>query len=117
MPVHDLEHPAGPLAARRALAAALVGEEPAGVVQHVDHAGLVVDDGDGRGAEAEAADLAGAVEVERDVELGSAESRPMLMPAGDDGLGLPALPDAAAVLLDQLAERDAQRQLDAAPAC
>ena len=38
---------------------ALVGEELADVVQHVDHAGLVVEDRDGRGAEAEAADRPG----------------------------------------------------------
>ena len=67
--VRDLQHPAGPLAARRALAARFVGEEAADVVEHVDDAGLVVEDRDGRGAQAEAADLAGAVEVERRVEF------------------------------------------------
>ncbi len=39
-------------------------------------------DGDRRGAQAQAADLAGAVEVERRVELGGSVRKPMLMPPG-----------------------------------
>src|SRR5438128_2223184 len=35
--IDDLEHPAGALSAGRALAARLVGIEPAGVVEHIDH--------------------------------------------------------------------------------
>ena len=56
------------------------------------------------------------VEVERDVELVGREQA-HADPAGDGGLGLAALPDAAAVLVDQLAAGDAQRQLDADLAC
>ena len=76
-----LEHPAGPLAARRALAARLVGEEPAGVVQQVDHDGLVVDHRDRGGAQAEQPTLAGRCEIERRVEL-VGRAKPMLMPPG-----------------------------------
>ena len=74
---------------------------------------VLVEDGHGRGAQAEAADLAGAVEIERRVEflLGHEAHADA---AGNAALGLAALPDAAAVLVDQLADRDAQRQLDAA---
>ena len=86
--VDDLEHPAGALAARRTLAARLVGEEPADVVQHIDDAGLLVEDRDGRGAQAEAADLAGAVEIERHVELGFSVMKPMLRPPGMPALAL-----------------------------
>ena len=111
-PLDHLVHPAGPLAAGGALAAALVGEEPAGVVEEVDDARLVVDDGDGGGAQAEAAGLAQALEVERGVELVGREQA-HADPARDGGLGLAALPDAPAVLVDQLAAGDAQRQLDA----
>ena len=41
-------------------------------------------------------------------------TKPMLTPAGVDRLRLAALPHAAAVLLDQLADGHAHRQLDAA---
>ena len=68
-PLDRLVHPAGPLAAGGALAAALVGEEPRGVVEVVDDARLVVDHGHGGGPQAEAAGLAEALEVERGVEL------------------------------------------------
>ena len=111
--LQDLRHPARPLAARRALAARFVREEPAAVVQHVDHARLVVDDHDRRRAQAQAADLARAGEIERRVELGRRQEA-HADAAGDDRLRLAALPHAAAVLVDQLAGRHAQRQLDAA---
>ena len=68
------------------------------------------------GAQAQAADLARAVEIERRVELGLGHEA-HADAAGDAALGLAALPDAAAVLVDQLADGDAQRQLDAARAC
>src|SRR5262249_10998204 len=67
--VGDLQHPAGSLAARRTLAARLVLEKATDVVQHIDDGGRLVKDRDGRGAEAEAANLAGPVEVQRRVEL------------------------------------------------
>ena len=108
-----LQHPAGPLAAGRTLAARLVLEEAANVVQDIDDAGLFVEDRHRRGAQAEAADLAGAGEIERRVELRLGHQA-HADAAGDAALGLAALPDAAAVFVDQLAHRDAQRQFDAA---
>src|SRR5207253_2821044 len=41
--LHDLVHPAGALAARRTLAARLVGEEPGDVVHDVHDAGRLVE--------------------------------------------------------------------------
>ena len=99
-PLDRLVHPGGPLAAGGALAAALVGEEAGGVVEVVDHAGLVVHHGHRGGAEAEAAGLAKSLEVERRVELVGREQA-HADPAGDRGLGLPALPDAAGMFVDQ----------------
>ncbi len=66
--------------------------------------GLVVDHDDRRGAQAQAADLAGAGEIERRVELGRGEQA-HADAAGDRRLRLAALPHAAAVLVDQLAAR------------
>ena len=115
MRVEDLRHPVGAFAAGRALAARLVRHEPAAIVKHVDHARLVVDHHHRRGAEAEAAGLARAVEIERRVEL-VGRQKAHADSARHDGLRPPALPHAAAVLVDQLAGGDAQRQLDAAGA-
>ena len=75
-PLHGLVEPGGSFAAGRALAAALVGEEAAGVVEIVDDAGLVVDHGHGGGAQAQAARLAQALEVERRVELVGRQAGP-----------------------------------------
>src|SRR5207237_6769826 len=111
--VHDLQHPAGALAARRTLAARLVRKEPAGVIQQIDDAGLLVEDGHCRGAQPEAADLAGAVEVQRRVEF-FFRHEAHAQAAGDAALGLAPIPDAAAVLVHQFAHRHAQRQFDAA---
>ena len=102
-----LEHrqrPARAFAAGRALAAAFVGEEAATVVQEVDHRHGFVHHDDGRRAQAQAADLARAGEIERRVELGLGQQA-HADAAGDRGLGLAALPHAAAVLVDQLAGR------------
>src|SRR5436305_2033801 len=68
--VHHLHHPAGPFATGGALTARFVREEPADIIENVHDAGGVVEYGDGRRAEAETANLAGAVEVERCVEFG-----------------------------------------------
>src|SRR5262249_32419740 len=111
--VGDLQHPPGPLAARRTLAARLVGEKATDIVENLDDAGRLVEDGHRRGAQPQAADLAGAVEVERRVELRLGH-QPHADAAGDAALRLAPLPDAAAVLVDQLAHGNAQRQLDAA---
>src|SRR5690606_21967555 len=111
-PLEHLVEPGRALPAGGTLAAALVGEEAAGVEQVIDHARLLVHDRHGRRAEAEAAGLADVLEVELRVELvGRHDAH--ADPSGDDRLGLAALPDAAAVLVDQLAGRDAERQLDA----
>src|SRR5262249_18309091 len=108
-----LQHPAGPLAAGRTLAARLMLEEPANVVENVHDAGLFVENRHRRRAQAEPADLAGAVEVERCVKFGLGHQA-HADAAGDAALRLPTLPNTVAVLRDQLAHGDAQRQLDTA---
>ena len=105
-----LEHPQRPgrsLAARRALPAGFVGEEPAGIVEEVDDAHCLVDDDDSGRAEAEAADLAGAGEVERRVEFGLRQQSHRDS-AGDHGLRLPPLPHSAPLAVDELAGGDAE---------
>src|ERR1700722_5492401 len=111
--VEHLHHPASPLAARRALSARFVSEEPADIIENIDDAGLLVEDGNGRGAQAEAADLAGAVEIERRVEFlfghhAHADA------AGDAAFRLASFPDAATVPVEEFARRDSERQFDAA---
>ena len=101
-----------PLAAGGALAAALVGEEAGGVVQVIHHRELVIHHRDGRRAQAEAAGLADVLEVELGIQLRLGEQA-HADATGDDRLGLPPLPDAAGVDVDQLAGRDPQGQLDA----
>ena len=59
---------------------------------------------DGRRAQAQAADLARAGEIERAVELGRGQQA-HADAAGNGRLGLAALPHAAAELVDQLAGR------------
>src|SRR5262249_53143316 len=68
--VGHLQHPTGPLAAGRTLAARLMGEKPTNIVQNVNDAGFLVEHRDRSRAKTQTADLAGAVEVERHVELG-----------------------------------------------
>src|SRR5579885_3372688 len=111
--LHDLEHPASPLAARRTLAARLMGEQAANLVRDIHDTRLVVDDRHRRGAQAEAADLARPGEVQRRVQLRLGHE-PHADAAGDGGLGLAPLPHAAAVTVDELADRDAQGPLNAA---
>src|SRR5262249_19403799 len=111
--VGHLQHPAGAFPARRTLAARFMSEEPADVVQHIDDAGRLVEDRDGGGPEAEAAGLAGAVEVERRIELRLGHHA-HADPTGDAALRLAPLPDAAAVPVHQLADGHAQRELDTA---
>src|SRR5262249_31421242 len=106
--IGDPQHPARSLAARRALTARLMSEEATDVVQDIDDARLIVEDRHGCGAQAETADLAGTVEVERDVQFvfrhdAHADT------AGDDALRLASLPHPAAVLVDQRARRDSER--------
>ena len=68
--LHDLQHPAGSLAAGRALAARFVSEEATDVVQHIDDAGFLIEDRHGGRAQPQTADLAGPGEIERHIELG-----------------------------------------------
>src|SRR6266702_3626415 len=67
--IHDLQHPTRSLAAGRTLPARFVLEETADVVEHVHDARLVVEYGDGSGAQSHAANLARPVEVQAHVEL------------------------------------------------
>src|SRR5438132_13571252 len=88
-------------------------EEAADVREHVDDARRFIENGDGRRAQPEAADLARPVEVERRIELGFGHDA-HADAAGNRALRLAALPHAAAMLVDQRADADAERQLDAA---
>src|SRR5262249_40200705 len=112
-PVGDLLHPACAFTTGRTLPARLVREEPADVIQNIDDARRLVEDGHCGSPQAQTADLARAVEVQRRVEflLGH---QPHADPTGDAAFGLASFPDAPAVLIDQLPDRHAQRQLDAA---
>src|SRR5262249_14439705 len=67
----------------------------------------------GGSAEAEAADLAGAVEIEWRIEFQFGH-QPHADAAGNAALRFAAFPDAATMLVDQLADRDAERQLHTA---
>ena len=98
-----------------------MAEELADVVQDVHHARLIVDDGDRRRAEAETANAAGTVEIQGDIvfrevrvfEFQVAIDEAHAEAAGVHALRLTALPDAAAVLFDEVATGHAHRQLDA----
>ncbi len=87
---HRLVEPSGPFATRRALAAALMGEEAAGVVEVVDDAGLVVDHGHGGRTEPETAWFTQTLEVERRVQL-AGRQQAHADPAGNSRLGLSGL--------------------------
>src|SRR5436190_21314250 len=110
---HHLRGPTCPLAARRALAAALVREETATVEQKIHHARLLVHDDDRSRAEAEAAEFSWAVEIERAVEFFSGEQT-HANAAGNCGLGLAPLPDAAAEAINQLGYGESERRFVAA---
>src|SRR6185312_4737969 len=130
-PRGDARQPAGAFAARRALAARLVRVEAHDARGDGDEVGGLVHDDDAARAGHGAQDLAAAhvevdagadlnrldalvgherVELHRDVELAGVERRHRRA-AGDDGLDLLAAGDAAADLVDHLAQRDAHRQL------
>ncbi len=90
-----------------------MGKEARDIEEHIDDARRLVEDRYRCRAQAEAADLAGAVEVERRVEflLGHDAHADA---AGDAALRLTSIPHAAAVLVHQFANGNAQRQLHAA---
>ena len=87
-----------------------MGEEPATVVQEVDHRVGLVQHDHPAGAQPQAAGLDRPAEVHGRVQLAGREHA-SAHAAGHDRLGLAALPHAAGVLLDQFAAGDAQRQL------
>src|SRR6266545_7316930 len=111
--VGNLHHPARTFATGRTLTARLMSEKATNVIQNINNRHRLVDDRDRGGAQAEATNLAGAVEVERRIELGLGH-QPHADAPGNARLRLAPLPDAAAVLVDQFACRDTQGQLDAA---
>ena len=108
----DLEHALGADAAGRALAAALLLDEVEEEARHVDHAGVLVHDDEAAGAH-DGAELGQRLEVDRRVEvlLGDAAAR---RAAELRGLELLAVGDAAADVVDDVAERDAEVDLDEA---
>ena len=98
--------------ARRALAAALVDREVEEEARDVDHAGRVVHDDHTAGAH-HSADLDQVVIIDRQIEIlrrDAAAGRT----AGLNGLKLSAVRDAAADVIDDLAERGAHRDLNEA---
>ena len=100
-------HPAGAFAARRALAAALMLEEVADARDRRDHVGRLVHHDDAGGAERRLHGT-GAVEIHDQVFAIRRRDQRARGTAGNDRQQIvPAAADAAAVLLDQLAERDA----------
>ena len=110
--LHDLEHPLGADAARRALAAALFLRELEEEAGDVDHAGVLVHDDDAAGAH-DGAELlqGGVVDGHVEVLLGDAAAG---RTAELRGLVRLAARDAAADLVDELAELHADRDLDEA---
>ncbi len=108
-PVQKLHHPARPLAARRALPARLVLVELGDAQAELHHAGAVVDHDHRAGAEHRAGP-GDRVEIEARVELVGREHRHRRA-ARNDRLQLPPTRDAAAEVVDQLAQRRAERHL------
>ena len=109
----DLLEPAGALAARRALAARLPGEEAHDAVAGLHGVGVLVHHDDGAGAEHRAG-LADGAGLEREVEVLLVEPR-RRRAAGDERLERLAAADAAAVerRLDEVAEGgDAELDLE-----
>ena len=107
-------HPPGAFAARRALAAALVFVEIGDARDRPDQVGRLVHHDDGGGAEA-GAQLAEAVEVHRGVDDLLGRHHADRRAAGNDRLEIvPAAANAAAMALDQFAERNPHRLFDVA---
>src|SRR3984957_9597755 len=105
-------HPARALAAGRALATALVLVEIGDAGNGTDQIRRLVHHDDGRGAEARA-QLAEAVEIHRRIDDLFGRHHPHRGATGDYGLEIvPAAANAAAMLFDQFAERNAHRLFD-----
>ena len=106
----ELVDPAAAFSAGRALPAGFVLEESRDVARDHHHVGVLVEDG--RAGRAQAKDVAGTadVEVHRGIELVGAEHA-HAHAAGDRTLEPLALAHAAAVVVDERAQLDAQRRL------
>lgn len=104
---HELVEPAGAFAAGGALAAGFVFEESRDVPGDGDHVGVFVEDGGAGGAEAHDVVLAADVEVHFGVELVGAEDAHGDA-AGDGAFELLSAAHAAAVVVDEGRELDAE---------
>ena len=112
--LHHAPHPAGALAARRALAAALVHVELRQARDRLDDVGRLVHHDHGRRAEARL-HVAQAVEIHQHGVADRLRQQRHRRAAGDHGQQIvPAAAHAAGMLLDQLPQRDAHRLLDVA---
>lgn len=112
--LHHLKRPLASLAARRALAAALVLVEGGETADGADDIGSLVHDDDGRGSETGLRIFQG-VEVHELVVTDGLGNHGCGGSAGDNSEQvIPAAADAAAVSVDQLAERDGHFLLDCA---
>ena len=110
--LHHLVDPRGALAARRALAARLVLVEVRQTRNRLDHVGALVHDDDGGGAET-GLDVLERVEVHQHRVTDGLGQHGDGGAAGDDAQEVvPAAADAAAVLLDEVLERDGHLLLD-----
>ena len=113
--LHHAPHPAGALAARRALAAALVHVELRQARDRLDDVGRLVHDDHRRGAEAGLAPRAAqskSISTSSQIDFGMHRHR---RAARDDRQQIvPAAAHAAGMLLDQLLQRDAHLLLDVA---
>src|SRR5262249_31012744 len=108
--IHHLHHPACPLAAGRALAARLMREKAAAIVEHLNDGSSFIEDGDRRRAQPKTADFARPVEVERRVELLLGHDAHADTPR-NAALGIAPLPDSSAMPVDQLPHGDPHWQL------
>src|SRR5665213_2791613 len=113
-PGQDPPHPARALAAWRALTAALVLVEIGNPRDRPDQVGRFVHHDDGGGAET-GAQFSEAVEIHRAIDDLLGRHHAHRGAAGNDSLEIaPAAADAAAMPLDQFAERDPHRLFDVA---
>ena len=114
--LHDAPHPARPFAAGRALAAAFVTVEIGDARNRLHDVGRLVHDDDRCRAEARL-EVSKAVEVHRRVDDLVSRHQRHRGAAGDDRQEVvPSAADAAAMAVDQLAERDRHRLLEGAGA-
>src|SRR5690242_113303 len=82
-------------------------------MQYIDNTRLLIEDGHSGRTQTETADLAGTSEIQARIELGLGHDT-HADAAGNGTLRLASLPDAAAVLVHQLAHRDTEWQFHAA---